>query len=53
MFHRNSKWTWFGATLWSEYKHHYTAFKVLVATLQMELFPMTHHVVEKEHLIFS
>ena len=53
MFHGNSKWTWFGATLWSEYKHHYTAFKVLVATLQMELFPMTHHVMEEEHLIFS
>ncbi|CAH3017941.1 unnamed protein product [Porites evermanni] len=50
---RNSKWTGFGATLWSEYKHHYTAFKVLVATLQMELFPMPHHVMEEEHLIFS
>lgn len=30
LVHRNSKWTSFGATLWGEYKNHYTS-KVLVA----------------------
>ena len=40
------------ATLWSEYKHHYTFSKSLLQSPQMELFRMSPHVMEAGHLMF-